>query len=274
MKETVNQRFNKAVNYLLETKRANNKKQIAESLEVSPSYFTEILKERLKISGDLLQIFLNKWQIDPNFIFGNSDQILGIERYEDMASAKEPFHQYKHQPHESKKFPKADASNSVKIPMVSIEGQQAYLSNHKDSDYIQTLPSYSIPTLSSKLTRAFEVDGNSMAPTITHGDVIFTEWIESLEDIIDDTVYVIVSKKDGILVRRIVDINQELDYILTKADAVINKRQYPDLKLALTDILELWKAKMFLSANFTNPKSLWERITNLEATVENLKKSE
>ena len=276
MKETVNQRFNKAVNYLLETKRALSKKQIAESLDVSPSYFTEILKERLKISGDLLQIFLSKWQVNPNFIFSNSEQILEqtFRGYEDIASAKEPFQRYTPQSEEKAKSFILKNFTIGNITIVSIEDQQEYLLHSSNPQYIESLPIFTFPQTSANLIRAFEVEGNSMSPTFTHGDIIFAEWIENLEDITDDLVYVIVTQRDGILIRRINEYKSESDYIIAKADSFINKRQYPNLKIPLTDIVELWKAKMCLNTNFTNPQSIWEKITSLEAAIEDLKKPE
>lgn len=286
MEETVNQRFNKAVTHLLETKKASNKKQIAESLQVSPSYFTEILKERLKISADLLQIFLSKWQINPNYIFGSSEQILisASNEIEDGAiTAKEPIHNYSSQhqnPHNlpslkqsQSKLTTVDNTGNDNVVMVPVEAQLDYLSGYNNPDFIRRLPTYNIPKLSSNSFRAFEVNGNSMAPTVAHGDVIFAEWTEKFTDIIDDTVYVIISKREGVLVKRIINCIEQHNYIIAKSDSLINQQQYPNIKIPSTDIIELWQAKMYLNTNLENPQSIWDRITSIEMAIEDLKKT-
>ena len=81
MKTPVIQRFNKAIEYLLSNKIAKTKKELAKSIGVSPSYFSEILKKRINLSAEHLQTFLIEWPINPSYIFSISDQISAHNPY-------------------------------------------------------------------------------------------------------------------------------------------------------------------------------------------------
>lgn len=76
MESTVLQRFKKSVEYLKETKIAKSQKDIGTSMGVSPSYFSEILHDRIKLTAEHIQIFCTAYNVNPLYIFGVSDSVL------------------------------------------------------------------------------------------------------------------------------------------------------------------------------------------------------
>ncbi|WP_339700019.1 hypothetical protein [uncultured Roseivirga sp.] len=75
MQEPVIERFINAIRRLLEDKIANSQKEIAETLSLSSSYFTELMKKRINLSADHVQNFLISWPVNPSYIFSLSDEI-------------------------------------------------------------------------------------------------------------------------------------------------------------------------------------------------------
>lgn len=72
MENTVNEQFKIVISTLIEQKKAKSKKEIADNLGMSPSYFSELLKDRINLSADHIQKICNNYNIDPRFIFGKS----------------------------------------------------------------------------------------------------------------------------------------------------------------------------------------------------------
>lgn len=70
MSTKITERFSEAVDHLISTKVAKNKKVIAESMDLKPNYFSELLKGRIEMKADLIQRFCNSWPVDVNYILG------------------------------------------------------------------------------------------------------------------------------------------------------------------------------------------------------------
>lgn len=99
MKPTVHTRFKSAIDRLITDNIAKNKKEISESLGVSPSYFSGILNESIKINAEIIQTLLKSWPINPAWMFEVSDdfytggygQELIIDRVEDRKEVYQPM---------------------------------------------------------------------------------------------------------------------------------------------------------------------------------------
>lgn len=164
-----------------------------------------------------------------------------------------------------------DNAGRENVTMVPVRARAGYLTGYGDPEFIQTLPTYTIPGLRNGTFRAFEVEGNSMAPTLNKNDIVIGDWVESLDDIRDDRVHIIVTKNDGIVVKRVLNRINEYGFLVCKSDSVTNRSEYPNINVAPEDILEIWYSRMYLSANFKSPSDLYQRINDLEAGFEYLK---
>ena len=76
----------------------------------------------------------------------------------------------------------------------------------------EVLSSFSVPGLEGSDLFAIEIEGNSMFPTITNGDVVVCEQLERGESLKANSVYVIVTK-DGVVAKRI-QANKENNQII------------------------------------------------------------
>lgn len=252
-------------------------------------------KQNAKPSFDIINDISNKFEnIDLRWLITGKSEVTPIGKPENKLH--EPSHKYDTPSSKSEKLsptlvkklsptlsptpkmelPKVvtvDKTGNDNIVMVPVAARAGYLLGYGDVEYIKELPTYNVPRLQNGTFRAFEVDGHSMTPTITHGDIVFAEWVEKFEHITDDRVYVIVTKTDGIVIKRVLNRVEQYGFLVAKSDSITNKRQYPNLNIPPNEVLEIWAAKMYLGADFSSPHSMWDRINDLEGAIEYLKAS-
>lgn len=75
-KNTINQRFIQAVNYLILVKSVKNKTEIADNLNLSKSKFSEILNERMNVGIDTIALFCLLYEIRVEWIISGKGKML------------------------------------------------------------------------------------------------------------------------------------------------------------------------------------------------------
>jgi signal peptidase I len=111
----------------------------------------------------------------------------------------------------------------------------------------------------------FEVDGLSMYPTLSSGDVVICSNVEQLQDIRDDRLHVIVTKNDGIVVKRVLNRLVKDGKVILKSDNYKDRELYPTIVVDPGDILEVWYCTGFLSRQMRPPAETYNRLIDLEA---------
>lgn len=158
------------------------------------------------------------------------------------------------------------------ISLVNVKARAGYLNGYGDIEYVERLPSYALPGFNNGTFRAFEVEGESMKPTLRHSDIVFSQWLESLNDIREDRVHVVVTKSEGIVIKRVLNRIEQYGYLVCKSDNIDNKHDYPNIKIYPEDILEVWYPRIYMSAEFKAPGDIYRRFNDIEATLEELKR--
>ncbi len=164
-----------------------------------------------------------------------------------------------------------DSSGQDNILYVPVKARAGYLLGYGDPEYMETLPTFRLPGLNNATFRMFEVEGVSMAPNILQGDRIIGEWIESLEDIRDNRVHVVVHK-GGITVKRVLNRIKERGKLYLKSDTVVHRHDYPTLEISPEEVIEVWYGRMRLSSDFSEPAEVYHRIADLELDIMEMKK--
>lgn len=160
-----------------------------------------------------------------------------------------------------------DPHGNENILYVPLRASAGYLKGMGDITYMEKLPSFSLPGLEQKTYRAFQVDGDSMYPTLEDKEMVIGEWMEKLDFIREDRVHIIVTKNDGILVKRLLNRINKYGCIIAKSDSVNDRNLYPNIEIHPEDVLELWYAVWHGGFNFKAPGDLWRRQNNLEADL-------
>ena len=110
-----------------------------------------------------------------------------------------------------------------------------------------------------------------MVRTFFDGDLVFGKYVESLSDIKDGRVYVIVSRDDGIVLKRVINRIDERGKLILKSD---NKRgNYPTYTIDVQDIMEVWYVTMFASRQIPESVGLYDRLHELESQLVELREA-
>ena len=128
------------------------------------------------------------------------------------------------------------------IHFVPVKAAAGYLANYADSEFIDELNTFTLPMLSGGNYRAFEIIGDSMLPTPS-GSIIVCEKIEDLNDVKNDQPYIVVSRNEGIVYKRVEKNNRYKN----KLTLVSDNPQYQPYQINTEDVAELWHAQMVIS---------------------------
>ena len=154
------------------------------------------------------------------------------------------------------------ANGRADIPFVPVKAAAGYLAGYSDPEFIDELNTFTLPMLSGGDYRAFEIVGDSMMPTPS-GSVIVGEKVQDLEEVKSNNTYIVVSKTDGIVYKRVLKNNRQKN----KFTLVSDNPSYQPYNIGADEILELWQAQMVLSR--ANTQQRWD-VNNLANLVSNL----
>ncbi len=139
-----------------------------------------------------------------------------------------------------------DSNNKENVELVMQKASAGYLSGYQDVEFVKDLPKISIPMLPKNRTyRAFEIQGDSMLP-VQPGSIIFGEYLEEISSIKNGKLYILVTKQDGIVFKRIFNFADDKGKVLLVSD----NRLYEPYSINADDVLEIWVAKAFFSNQF------------------------
>ncbi len=157
------------------------------------------------------------------------------------------------------------------IHFVPVKAAAGYLASYADSEFIDELNTFTLPMLTGGNYRAFEIIGDSMLPTPS-GSIIVGEKIDDANDIKNSQAYIVISRNEGIVYKRIEKNNRTKNKITLISD----NPQYQPYQVNSEDVMELWQAQMVISKVSLQQRwdmnSLASMVNNLQTQVSTLKK--
>jgi transcriptional regulator with XRE-family HTH domain len=163
------------------------------------------------------------------------------------------------------------SSSTNEIQFVPVKAAAGYMAGYADPEFIDELNTFTLPMLSPGQYRAFEIVGDSMLPTPS-GSVIVGEKIENLDNVKSNETYIVVSRNEGIVYKRVLKNGR----LKNKVTMVSDNPSYQPYNVSSEDIMEIWKAQMIISR--TNVQQRWDvnqlagLVGNLQEQVNTLKK--
>ena len=141
------------------------------------------------------------------------------------------------------------------VPLVGVKAQAGYLKGFEQVDYLDTLDQYSLPPGVNPIGavwRYFEIDGDSMEPTLSAGDVVLATLVpvEDWNDTKDFCVYVIHTE-DQLLIKRLYNKSDE-EWVLISD----NEEVAPQHLIKKEAVKELW----FLRRHIRNKVPMMEKV--------------
>src|SRR6056297_1642049 len=165
--------------------------------------------------------------------------------------------------------------NKELITTVPVQAAAGYTQGYADPDFIGKLPHFSLPLVElskEKTYRVFQIKGDSMEP-VKSGSYIICEYVANWEDVMDGKPYIVITKDDGIVYKRIYHNPENPDQITLKSD----NPDYEPYEIKLEEIFEIWKALGYISFDLPektddlNLSHLHDMIIDLKKEVEFLK---
>ncbi len=163
-----------------------------------------------------------------------------------------------------------DSHNKDNIVLVPYKLKAGYLEGYNDPKFIKKLPSFRLPGVNNGIFRMFEIEGLSMFPTLSGGYVV-GQFVENwARDIKDNRIYAVISNElqDG-LIKRCLNRIEKYNNLICKSD---NRKNYPTQNIDPSTIKEIWEIKVHLNFNLPDPADIYDRVNDLEAELENIKK--
>ena len=166
---------------------------------------------------------------------------------------------------------KMGSSDRNLIHFVPIKAAAGYLTSYADNEFIDELNTFTLPMLKGGQYRAFEIIGDSMMPTPS-GSIIVGEKVDSMDEVKNGQAYIVVSKNEGIVYKRI----QKNAKMKNKITLESDNPNFQPYQINTEDVVELWLAQVVIGKVTTQQRwdvnSLANLVTNLQDQVSNLKK--
>lgn len=228
-------------------------------LRKSKEWTQEDFADQLKIKRSLLGAY-EEGRAKPNYevivaiakIFGISMEQLITTNLEKSKNGKKP------EPALKVLSITVDKEGNENIELVPVKAAAGYLNGYADPEYLQELKRFSLPFLSKSTYRAFEIKGDSMSP-LPSGSIVVGEYVEHVNDIKDGQTYVLVSKNEGIVYKRIFNKVEENETLILRSDNL----SYEPYAIKAEEVLEIWKAVLHLSYANKGSESSFQNIVNL-----------
>jgi len=167
-----------------------------------------------------------------------------------------------------------DKDDNENIELVPLKASAGYLNGYADPEYVAKLPKFYLPMFNQGTYRAFEIKGDSMLP-LQSGSIIIGEYVENWADVKSAETYVVISKNDGVVYKRIG--NKFKDN--KKLKLVSDNPVYEPYEISGEDILEIWKAKAYISTHLPMPtpeptlESLTAMMAQMQRSISNLQQN-
>jgi len=145
-----------------------------------------------------------------------------------------------------------DRDKKGNIELVDTKAEAGYLESAQDPEYIRELPRIWFPSIPEGTYRGFEIQGESMLP-MEPGSIVICAYIEKLSELKDNRTYVVVSRQEGLVYKR-VRVNQSRKSLTLTSDNEL----YAPYEISFTDIREIWQYYAHLS--FSDSKQLLDNM--------------
>lgn len=153
-------------------------------------------------------------------------------------------------------------ADSNVIHFVPVKAAAGYLNGYADPEFLDELNTFTLPMLAGGTYRAFEIVGDSMLPTPS-GSIIIGEKVSSLDDVKNNNAYIVLSKTEGVVFKRVVKNNRNKNKVMLVSDNPV----FQPYQVNTSDILELWSAQLVITK--VNQQQRWD-VSNLASLVNNL----
>ena len=239
------QRFKKIREELRHTQQS-----FAELLEIGTTT-ADLERGKTKITGKVVMELMAQFNINPLWLYGKS-----FEKYLDAALGDV-----------SPKIISVNESGNDSILLVNQKAAAGYPNNIQDVEWYQSLPAFNIPLPEYRNAsyRGFQVEGDSMLPSIKPNEWVLGRAVPSINEATDSKIYIVVLK-DSVLVKKLEKVpnNPQNIRLISLND------HYLPIDVRVKDIKELWLVNSKLSFGIDEPSES-SLLRQLQQSMDELK---
>lgn len=223
----------------------------------------EELAERLHISTRTYQRY--EEGLFPKFkteLILSIDKLLGTTLYDiiyDINKPKSFTTQIVEEPEPTYLTKRRNLKNTVsefRVPLVSVKARAGYVNSYDQVDLLNSLDKYAIPpgvSYVGAIWRYFEVDGDSMEPTLSSGDYVLCSQVpqDDWPNVSDFYVHVLVTET-ALMIKRVFKKSDALWVLISD-----NESHTPQKLFEVEKLKELWVFRRLIKKTIS-PKKKFE----------------
>lgn len=154
--------------------------------------------------------------------------------------------------------------NEDLIEIIPTQASAGYLEGYADPEYIEQLQKIKLPFLPTGTHRAFPIKGDSMLP-VKDGAYIIAKYVEHLEDVKSGRTYIVLTKNDGLVYKRLYNTKDYDNTFLLSSD----NKAYEPYFVSKEEVLELWEFTCAINTQEYDEKEL--KLSSIMAMFQDLK---
>lgn len=141
--------------------------------------------------------------------------------------------------------------NDELIEIIPTKASAGYLAGYADPEYIEQLQKIKLPFLPTGTHRAFPIKGDSMLP-VKDGSYIVAKFVDDIHDIKDGRTYVVLTKNDGLVYKRLYNHIADKQTLLLSSD----NKTYEPYEVPIQEVLEVWEFTCCINTQEYDEKEL------------------
>ncbi|NMH29347.1 LexA family transcriptional regulator [Flavobacterium silvaticum] len=216
-----------------------NLTQIAfsEALNIKGS-LADIERGKTRLSGATIAKLLQVYHVNPLWMFGESQQKFLYESESVLP-----------------KVITLDSDKNENIALVNVKASAGYAHNLQDTEWYESLPAFSLPLPEYRNAsfRAFQVQGDSMLPSLQPGEWVIARAEEKLAHVTNGHIYVVVLA-DTVVVKKVVKTTKGVQLISLNTI-------YPVIETTSAEVMEIWKVTAKITSHLDQPAGSIEDLT-------------
>lgn len=206
----------------LRTSKGYSQEQIAEELGWTRSMVGSYEEGRSEPSIDRLIVLSNYFDIPIDILVKNDLRIAKNTSFIEVGNKRVLFPIT------------INEMNEDLIDIIPAKASAGYMEGYADPEYIEQLEKIKLPFLPTGTHRAFPIKGDSMLP-VKDGSFVVARFIESVDDIKDGRTYIVLTKEDGLVYKRVY--RKDDKSLIMHSD----NKSYNPYSVKNEEILELWE---------------------------------
>lgn len=231
-----------------------SQKEFAEKVGFTQGALSQLESGKSRLSLDSLQKISKAFRANCNWLVNGKGDIFMREITKDKNRVRQSILTL-------------DVRESALIPLVREEAHAGYIKGYHDNEYLSTLDVYKIPGYESGNYRLFEINGDSMIPTVYPREIVVSENVEHWEQLENGTLCIVITE-EGIVAKRTYFYEEDRNLLILKSD----NSNYKTYSIVLDDVLEVWQVKAKITNIFAQDHLVdAKKLESLESDIQSLK---